>query len=105
MALTSLVVVDRGSGGLEGRAAAGPRRGLLELAGHLDEHVLPAVGRYQLDADRQGTGCPVQGEAHRGLAGHVELRGVGDEAGDPPALLLRPRGGEPAKLGSWGLTS
>jgi len=75
-----------------------PRRGLLHLAGHPDEQVLPAVGRDQLHADRQAGGRPVQREAHRRLAGRVELRGVGHEAGDPAALLLGAGRGEPAKL-------
>ena len=82
-----------------GRAPFAPRRGLLELARDPDKDVLPPVGGGQLDADRQAAGSPVQGEADGRLAGHVELRGIGDEADDPPALLLRPGGGEPAKLG------
>jgi hypothetical protein len=41
----------------------------------------------------------VQGQADGRLAGHVELRGVGDVAGDPLPLLFGPGGGEPAELG------
>ena len=102
------VVRSRGHGGGSGigrsirmyvRASASPRRSLFELAGDPDEHVLPAVGGDQLHADRQASGGPVQRQADGRLAGHVELRGVRDEADDPPAFVLRPGGGEPPSSG------
>ena len=76
-----------------------PGRGLLELAGDADEDVLTPVGGDELHADRQAAGRPVQREADGGLAGHVELRGVGDEAPDPACLFLGAGRGEPAQFG------
>jgi hypothetical protein len=67
-----------------------PGRGLLELAGDLDQYVLPPVGGGELHADGQAGGCPVQREADGRLAGHIELCGVGDEADDSFHLLLWP---------------
>src|SRR5438132_649031 len=64
--------------------ALGPGRRLLELRGEPHEHVLAAVPRDELDADRQPVGAPVQRQGDCGLAGHVELRRVGDERRDPP---------------------
>ena len=81
------------------RVSFSPGRGLLELAGDPDEYVLPPVGGGQLHADRQAGGCPVQGEADGRLAGHIELRGVRDEADDALPFLLWPGSGEPAQLG------
>ena len=101
------LIRSRGHGGGSGtgrsvrmyvRAPASPRRSLFELAGDPDEHVLPAVGGDQLHADRQASGGPVQRQADGRLAGHVELRGVRDEADDPPAFVLGPGGGEPPEL-------
>ena len=53
----------------------------------------PGRSRRPVDADRQAAGGPVQRQADRGLAGHVELRRVGDEPGDP----LRPRAQAPLR--------
>src|SRR5215467_5041441 len=85
--------------GVDGRESLGPGRRILKLAGHPDQHVLTAVSGYELHADRQPVRRPMQRQADGGLAGHVELRSVGDEARDPPPLVLRPEGGEPAELG------
>ncbi len=78
---------------------AGPGGGLLELAGDPDEQVLPPVGRDELHADGQAAGRPVQRQGDGRLPGHVELRGVGDEADDAFPLVVRPGRGEPAQLG------
>ena len=81
------------------RVPAAPGRGLFELARDPDEQVLPPVGGGQLYADRQAFWRGVQRKADGRLAGHVELRGVGDEADDSLPFLLRPGGGEPAQFG------
>ncbi len=42
--------------GVNGGTAVGPRTGLFELGGELDQQVLTAGGGHQLDADREPVG-------------------------------------------------
>jgi hypothetical protein len=61
---------------------------LLELGGNPDQQILSAEGRDKLHAYGQAASRPVQRQADGGLAGHVELRRVGDETDDPRAFRL-----------------
>ena len=55
-------------GGGQRRPALGPRLRLLQLRGHLQEQVLAAVGRHELNSDRQAVLRPVQRQRDRRLA-------------------------------------
>src|SRR5204862_4442219 len=72
----------------------GPGGGLLELAGDPDKQVFPPVRRDQLYADGQAAWRPVQRQGNGRLPGHVELRGIGDEADDSFPLMVRAGCGE-----------
>ena len=50
---------------MHGRMPVTPGRGLLELAGDPDEHILPPIFGHQLDADRQAGGAPTVGVTSR----------------------------------------
>ena len=88
----------------DGRAAVGPRARGFELRGEAEQHVLAAVARDELHADRQPVVVPVQRQRDRGLAGQVERRGEADTSAP-----IRPRSStlsgasSPSRTGGSGL--
>ena len=88
--------------------AVGPRRSLLQLRRHPDEHVLPPVGGDELDADGQPSSSTCSGSE---MAGWPVVLKAGVNAASSPArangangwsgfcAISPSRGGGPASVG------
>src|SRR5215475_12647368 len=59
------------------RAASAPRPRLFEQRGCAEQRTVRAEAPDELKADRQPVAIPSAGDAHRGVAGHVERQSVG----------------------------